>query len=121
MRVGAGAGGIGIAGVLPLGECILRVRITGGDVFALRVVRVAERGHARERIATLAVGVAEVVLGGHIAAHPLRGLLQRNGDLKGSGAVLRAKVVDQGDECGLFRIQGWGLCVGQSAPSEAHT
>src|ERR1051326_3167859 len=112
MSVRAGPCGVGIAGVLPLCEGVLRIRIAGGDVLALGVVSIAESTHAGEWIATEAVGMAEVVFRRQIAAHPLRGLLERNRNLKRSGTVLRSISVDQGDECGLLGIQGWGLCVG---------
>ena len=77
----------------------------GRDIFARGRVRVPERRHSRERIAPETVGMAEIVFRRHVAAHPLRGLLQRERHLKRPQAVLRPVLIDEGQKRRLFGVQ----------------
>src|SRR5262249_24014794 len=68
VRIGAGSSRIRIAGIQPLIERILRVRIAARDVFAPRAVGISESREPAGRTAAEAVGMAGVVFRRHIVA-----------------------------------------------------
>jgi hypothetical protein len=91
--------------VLPEVERALRRVGTGDQVLALPgVVAVAEGGHALERVAAQRIGVAEVVVDGHVVAHPVGRVVDLSVEGEGAQAVLRPVVVDDGEERLLLAI-----------------
>src|SRR5262249_37209160 len=95
---------------LPLIKSANRVVVTGGEVFAsARVVVIAECGHSRERIASQAVSVAEVIFRRHIAAHPFGGASERSRELGLAQSVLAAVIIDQSNHRLLLGVNRLSL------------
>jgi hypothetical protein len=57
------------------------------------------------------VCVAEIILRGHIVAHPVRSLRERDGNLQGGDPVLGAVVIDETEKRDFLAVEG--RCSGQ--------
>ncbi len=80
--------------VFPLCEGIRGSCVACGDVFSAIPARViTKKGHSSKRIATEAIGVAEVIVVRHVCAHPFAGVGEYRRELKGGEARLQSIII----------------------------